>query len=91
MAHQVMVTECDLTHKPRYFDKKPESRGGSHGFVEVVRCRHVDVMPRVYTKKVVSMGLMTMNDLRPMLQDPTSNQEEACDDRGTSSQPTPPG
>ena len=68
MAHQVMVTECDLTHKPRYFDEKPESGGGSHGFIEVVRrCRHVDVMPRVYTIKVVSMGLMTMNNLHPML------------------------
>ena len=67
MAHQVMVTECDLTHKPWYFDEKPESGGGSHRFVEVPCCRHVDVMPRVYTIKVVSMGLMTMNNLHPML------------------------
>ena len=32
-----------------------------------------------------------MNDLNPMLQDPTSSQEEVYDDHGTSSLPTLPG
>ena len=30
--------QCDLTHKPRYFDEKPEWGGSSHEMMEITVC-----------------------------------------------------